>query len=295
MKKKNFEAVQKKLISLMETEGSNWTKSWVGTSRPTNFMTKKPYRGLNNFWLSMQGYTSSEWGTWKQWTDKGYKVKDDQKKAYTDIFFSQMREKKEEWLSESELARYKATGKLPKYWMWKKYFVYNADQIENYTSEVVACEPRTELTDDETLYINNWVANTKAVINHGGGSAFYAPLKDQITMPNKEAFFSDVDYFSTLLHELTHWTGHESRCDRGLSMDKEDYAAEELVAEIGSAMLCNELQIEKTVRPDHAQYLNNWIAAITKDEKAMITAFSKAQKAIDVLEKLQEIKTERAA
>ena len=181
------------------------------------------------------------------------------------------------------------------YWMWKGYRVYNADQVDGYVAPASTHQAKTELTAKETKEIDQWIKNTQAIINHGGGSAFYAPLRDEVTMPVKENFFSDVDYYATLLHELTHWTGHASRCNRELSMERESYAAEELVAEIGAAMLCNELQIEKTVRADHATYINNWIASIKESERAMISAFSKAQKAIDYLEKLQEAKARRAA
>jgi len=115
-------------------------------------------------------------------------------------------------------------------------------------------------------------------------------------MPSLEMFDTDVDYFSTLLHELTHWTGHKDRCDRDQAnkFGTEEYAKEELVAEVGSAFLCRILGIEKTVREDHAKYLNNWIKIIQDDSKAMVKAFSQAQKSIDFLEKLQLEKQEVA-
>ena len=109
-------------------------------------------------------------------------------------------------------------------------------------------------------------------------------------MPAMKAFNTDIDYFSTLLHELTHWTGHKSRCEREQSgsWGNPNYAKEELVAEIGSAFLCQLLGVEKQVRKDHAQYLNNWISIIQDDKKAMISAFSQAQKAVDFLQNLQD-------
>ena len=115
---------------------------------------------------------------------------------------------------------------------------------------------------------------------------------DFITMPDKKDFFTDVDYFSTKLHELTHWSMTKDRTNRvaeGL-----DYATEELVAEIGSAFLCAHLGISKTPRKDHAKYLNAWIQKIEESEKAMTKAFSLAQKAMDCLIVLQEKKAEVA-
>lgn len=289
MKTENFKEIQERLIALMETEGANWTQRWVGASKPTNFSTKKAYRGLNNFWLSMQEFESSEWGTWKQWTEADHEIQEDQRKEYTFIYFSQLKKKNESWLNEKELVKFRATGELPTYWMWRRYNVYNAQQVTDYQGPVISNTPKTELTKTEADIVDEYIKSTEADITHQefGGQAFYKPSIDSITMPAKKAFFSDVDYYSTLTHELTHWTGHKSRCNRKLSSQQEAYAKEELVAEIGSAMLCSELRIEKSVREDHAQYLNGWITAIRDSERAMVSAFSLAQKALDHIESLQ--------
>lgn len=108
-------------------------------------------------------------------------------------------------------------------------------------------------------------------------------------MPSIDSFFTDTAYYSTLLHELTHWTGHPSREDRDLSggFGSEKYAREELIAEIGSAFLSQILNIEKVIRDDHAKYLNNWIKVIKEDQNALKTAFSKAQKSVNFLRSLQ--------
>ena len=111
-------------------------------------------------------------------------------------------------------------------------------------------------------------------------------------MPDKKDFFTVVDYCSTKLHELTHWTMTEKRTNR--VAEKLDYATEELVAEIGSAFMCAYLGISKTPRADHAKYLNAWIQHIEESEKAMTKAFSLAQKAMDCLIVLQEKKAEVA-
>jgi len=117
-------------------------------------------------------------------------------------------------------------------------------------------------------------------------------LFDTIHMPYKTDFFTDVDYFSTKLHELTHWTMTKERTNR--VEENLDYATEELVAEIGSAFLCAYLGISKTPRADHAKYLNAWIQKIEESEKAMTKAFTLAQKALDCLVELQEKKAEVA-
>ena len=289
MKKKNeiFEKIQTKILELMETEGSDWTKSWIGKGAPINHVTKKAYRGMNYFWLSCQDYNSNEWGTFKQWSEKDYKIKKGSKA--TQVVFASVKPKKESWLTDGELANYRSTGQLPTYFMWRTYYVFNAEQIEDFVTEKVDHKHETELSSEQLKLIESYISNTKAIIDDSRDSAFYSPIQDTIGMPKKENFITDVTYYSTLLHELTHWTGHKSRCERELTgmHNKEEYAKEELVAEIGSAFMCQILNVEKTVRKDHAQYLNSWIKAIKDDSKAMITAFSQAQKAVDYLENLQ--------
>ena len=96
-----------------------------------------------------------------------------------------------------------------------------------------------------------------------------------------------VHYYSTLFHELTHSSGHESRTNRittnlnRLGSHSKEYAFEELVAEIGSILLGNQFNIEKTVRDNHAKYLNSWIKALKEDYTLIATAFAQAQKAVD--------------
>ena len=289
-----LEQIQDKIVDLMKTEGTDWHKPWTSKPAPINHISKKPYRGMNNFWLSVQDFRSHEWATFKQWSEKGYQIKKGSKASR--VVFCEVKDKKPEWLKDDELALYKATGKLPKYFLWKNYAVFNGDQVEDFVSTMPVNTHSTELTEAKKKDIEFFIANTKAVIDYGQNSAFYSPLTDHIGMPSLEMFDTDVDYFSTLLHELTHWTGHKDRCDRDQTnrFGTIEYAKEELVAEVGSAFLCRILGVEKTVRKDHAKYLNNWIEIIQDESKAMVRAFSQAQKAIDYLEQLQLEKKEVA-
>jgi antirestriction protein ArdC len=96
--------------------------------------------------------------------------------------------------------------------------------------------------------------------------------------------------YSTLLHELSHWTGIKTRCDRefGKRFGDDAYAMEELVAELGAAVLCADLGIANTPLPDHAAYINHWLAVLKADKKAIFTAASKAAQAVDYLDALQQ-------
>ena len=121
-------------------------------------------------------------------------------------------------------------------------------------------------------------------VKHGGDRAFYQPTRDFICLPPFEAFEGEVPYRATLLHEATHATGHKSRCDRqfGDRFGDQAYAFEELVAELGSAYLQGALGIDMEL-PNHASYIANWLKVLKGDPKAVMTAASKAQQAVDYL------------
>jgi antirestriction protein ArdC len=137
--------------------------------------------------------------------------------------------------------------------------------------------------------------NTGARIEHGGERAFYRPSTDHIQMPD-EGLFCGTDtmnrseaYFAVLGHETLHWSGSEKRLNRdfGKRFGDARYAAEELVAEIGSAFLCAELAITQDVRADHAQYLAQWLKLLKDDSRAIFTAAAKASEAVSYLKQLQ--------
>jgi len=141
--------------------------------------------------------------------------------------------------------------------------------------------------------IDDFVKATKVELKHSeNNGCYYSPSSDYINMEYKTNFKdteesnATVHYYSTLFHELTHSTGHESRTGRiNKNKDKlgrrEEYAFEELVAEIGSILLGNQFNIEKTIRDNHAKYLNNWIKGLENDYTLIADAFSQAQKAVD--------------
>ncbi len=256
---------------------------------PINPITENRYNGINTLilWLQQQehGYSSNEWGTFKQWKDKGAHVKKGEKSSLI-IFYKQVK-KKENANHENEPEFYN---------MLKSYCVFNADQVDGY-------EPVTGMEDGhfgmvETIEnIERFIEATGAIIEPDQNQACYSPLLDKIKMPKKELFFDNgqsatENYYAVLLHELTHWTGGESRLDRiqnDMVANKEGYAFEELIAELGSAFLCAQLGIKQHGRNDHALYLKSWLQALRNDKKYIFKASSQAQKAVDYLNKLTEV------
>ena len=127
------------------------------------------------------------------------------------------------------------------------------------------------------------LARSGAVIQHGGNRAFYSPSLDLIQMPPVEFFVNFERYYSTALHELTHWTGHPGRCSRTLANRQhiEAYAFEELVAEMGSAFLSSHCGLQGQLH--HASYIASWLQALRNDKRLVFGAASLAQKAVDFL------------
>ena len=164
----------------------------------------------------------------------------------------------------------------------KRFTVFNVAQCEGLRAGL-APEP-VPLPEREIVPVAEDVIAASGVTFHiGGDQAFYMPSRDVVQVPPQPAFHDQINFYRTVLHELTHATGHPSRLDRKLvtAFGTKDYAREELVAEMGSAFLCAALGIVPTVR--HADYLASWLDVLREDNRAIFRAASAASKAADWL------------
>jgi antirestriction protein ArdC len=180
----------------------------------------------------------------------------------------------------------------------KSYTVFNVEQIEGLPAHFHAiAEPRLDPVQ-RIERAESFFAATRADICHGGNMAYYNIGSDFVQMPPFEAFRDAESYYATLAHECTHWTRHKSRLDRDLGRKKwgdAGYAMEELVAELGSAFLCADLDLTPEIREDHAAYIANWLEVLKSDKRAIFSAAAHAQKAADYLAGLQSKESEQAA
>lgn len=169
----------------------------------------------------------------------------------------------------------KASFSVPRY-----YTVFNAEQI-NGLPQVISREiPASEKYES----VMNLLKESGADITflQGGDKACYSVSQDVITMPAPEQFETEEHFLSTVLHELVHWTGHGSRMGRKVgSVNKEWYAFEELVAELGSAILCATFGVEGGLQ--HPEYIAHWIQHLKSDDKAFMRAAGEAQRAVAFL------------
>lgn len=266
-----------RIVLAIEAGAGEWQMPWhrgSGGRHPVNVSSGNKYRGVNvlGLWVDAQvnGYSSHLWGTYRQWADKGATVRKGQKVSYV-VFYKEI-EVEADGDAENDSRRRLFARATP---------VFNADQVEGFD------DTTAEVAVGELDSVDSFIARTGATIVHGGSRACFIPKLDEIHMPKRASFAGSATstateaYYSTVLHELTHWTAPAHRCNRDLSgrFDGEAYAMEELVAELGAAFLCAGLGITVEPRPDHAQYLTHWLTVLKADKRAIFTAASKAAEA----------------
>jgi antirestriction protein ArdC len=271
--------VTNRIVAALEQGAVPWVCPWrQGSALPNNLATGKAYRGVNVLILAIEAmsrnFTDNRWLTFRQANTLGARVR--QGEHGTAIVFYRMHE-----ISEAanpgdvfDVASAE-TRKIP---LLKTYVVFNVDQLNGLPDRFALppLQPWHPLEIAEQL-----IAQTGAVIYHGGNQAFYHPSSDTIQLPPVESFAHAVDYYATALHELTHWTGHSQRLNR-LSVQRpgiDAYAFEELVAEIGAAFLCAHCGLNGVV--EHASYIETWLNALRRDKRLIFVAAGAAQKAAD--------------
>jgi antirestriction protein ArdC len=289
------ETITSQIIEAMKT-AKDFQLPWnaPGLGLPINSYTRNSYNGINilSLWAASMNkqFSSNRWATYKQWQCMGAQVRKGQKGSPIVIYKALFPNDDTGAVPESgsdDSARPKV--------LIRSATVFNADQVTG----LEIPQAQLELSESEPLnrlgLVDTFASNTGAVIKTGGSSAYYSPKQDLIAIPDPESFIgTDTNspaesYYSTLLHELTHWTGNDKRCFRDLSgrFGDEFYAMEELIAELGAAFLCAQLKVSSVPRQDHADYLANWIKVLSGDSKAIFWASARASESVAYLNGLQ--------
>lgn len=287
MKKNLYQTVTDRILAELEQGAAPWLKPWKhgrGNGAgllPRNAATGHRYRGINVpiLWGAAEaaGYPAHGWMTFKQALDLGGHVRKGEKG--TQVVFTKKLTVKEEAEGGEERERQVS--------MLRGYTVFNLAQIDGLPERITApvAPPPPELRESR---VASFVEATRADIRHGGNEACFIPSRDIVQMPPAPAFRSPEHYEATLLHELGHWSGHNSRLDRNLTgrFGTQAYAAEELIAELTAAFLCAHLGVTGELR--HAGYIASWVRLLKDDKRAIFTAASKASQAADYLRAFSE-------
>ena len=280
--------ITNRIVDAIETAGEfqlPWIKNKGGSfARPVNIASKKPYNGVNivSLWVSAQAndYPSNIWGTYRQWQEQGCQVRKGEKSSLIVFYKTIDVEQRNEQTGETEQGERMFA---------RASWVFNAAQVDGFALETTGLPDAP--TFDPIVRAEAFAKATGAIIEEGGDRACFMPGPDMIRMPERRRFTGTEtttaaeSFYSTLCHELVHWSGSKFRLDRDLTgrFGSESYAMEELVAELGAAFLCGDLGITPETRADHACYIKNWLAVLKSDKKAILTAASKASEAANWL------------
>lgn len=257
-----YTSITAKIVASLEQGVRPWIKPWSGEnaaariSRPLRH-DGTPYSGINILMLwgasVEQGFISPSWMTFRQALALNAHVRKGEKGSL--VVYASTFTRTEEDAEGQEIDR-----EIP---FLKSYTVFNVEQIDGLPEHYYA-KPEPKFNDVQRIeHAEAFFAATGAEVRYGGGRAYYAQEADYIQMPCIESFSDAESFYGTLAHESCHSTKHPSRLNRDFGRKvwgDEGYAREELVAELGAAFLCADLEITPEVREDHASYLATWLA-----------------------------------
>jgi len=287
-----YARVTDEIVNAIEAGAGEYRMPWHhGSHLPRNAGSKLPYRGVNLIALGsaacVRGFQSPFWATYRQWSKLGAQVRRGEK-ASVIFFFKREDANHLEENDDTKRNRVVVRGS----------FVFNANQVDGWHEEV---ETQAD-TLEHLETVESFIGSLGATIRYGGDRAYYHKPLDQIHMPNRSQFAgasarsAAEAFYSVLLHELTHWTGHRKRLDRDLSgrFGTSAYALEELIAELGAAFLSADLGISVHPRRDHAAYIASWLLVLRREKTAIVTAAGSATTACRYLREIS-LQRQRAA
>lgn len=281
-----YTRITNQVVSHLERGVRPWLKPWNAEhaagriTRPLRY-NGMPYSGINvlSLWASamVQNFAAPIWMTFKQATELDGHIRKGEKGSLV-VYADSITRKETDDKTGDELER-----EIP---FLKGYTVFNVDQIDGlpavfYAKATPQLDPVARIERADRFF-----AALGATICHGGNRAYYSFKNDTIQMPPFGSFQDADSYYATLAHECTHWTGNTSRLNRDFGEHRfgsEGYAIEELVAELGAAFLCADLELSLEAREDHASYIATWLNVLAQDNRAVFTAAAHAQRAVEYI------------
>lgn len=273
-KKPNWsDQVAEFLIQQIKDGTAPWMKPWAPGEGglPLNPVTNKPYRGMNAIWLMMQERSDHRWMTYKQADSIGAQVRKGEKST----FITYWKTHEEKTITNPAGEKIKERDDLDRPRSFSA-CVFNGEQVDG----LPELAPKKVVEWEAHRLAEAILTGSGADIRHASQNrACYSPQRDSITLPMREQFGTASDYYSTALHELSHWTGHESRLNRNLENEfgSTEYAREELRAEIASMLIGRDIGIGYQPQQT-AAYAKSWIEALHSDHMEIHRATRDASK-----------------
>lgn len=273
------ETITAAIVERLEADTRPWIQPWTGASicRPLR-ACGTPYRGINVLWLWMAaeeaGHVSPYWMTYRQAQLLGGQVRKGGRGTVA-IFYKTYKSEPADETDEGDQTRR----------VLRSFTVFNACQVDGLPKRFFPEPRQVPPPTERDRSLSAFFAAIPAKVRHSGSEAYYSPVADEVTIP-EPALFDDLDHYrATLAHELSHWTGHESRLARQMAgrFGSDAYAMEELVAELSAAMLGAELGLPVAHLDHHASYLASWLKVLKADSRAILTVAAKAEEAASLL------------
>jgi len=281
-----YRAITEKIVASIEAGAGSFTMPWHGgiipPTFPVNAATDAPYRGVNilALWVdaTVKRYISGYWASYRQWQTLGAQVRNGERGSQI-VFYKKLEAKEDGGNDETNEDAPRFVARVS--------HVFNAEQVDGWQHP--AANPWSDVAVNEQVAA--FIQATGADVRHGVLVAKYRRDQDCIEMPSPELFIGTgtssptESYHAVLCHELIHWVGAPHRLDRqfGKRFGDKAYAFEEIIAELGAAFLCSAFRIAIEPRLDHAAYVASWLEILNHDTKAIFTAASKAQEAVEYL------------
>lgn len=270
-----YSIITNRIIKTLEAGVVPWKQPWTDSGLPQNFITRKPYTGINILLLASMGFSRNFFLTFKQLMvlNSDTRIRKGEKSIPV-IFWKRLAKQEADEQKTTYILRY--------------YSVFNVDQCIGIPEEKIPIINSSEFNRMEKLEAVIDEMPKKPLIHHKENLAFYNPAEDFINMPKMNNFKNAECYYGTLFHELIHSTGNPKRIGRKEVMESTDfgtepYSMEELVAEIGACYLKSYTGIDTKDFNNNVAYIQNWLKVLQNDKKFIIYASAKAQKAVDYI------------
>ena len=298
-----YQDVTDKIVTALGQGVAPWIKPWTSTGSsnygphqpfPINAITRRAYSGINLplLWAEarLKGFTQDRWLTFNQAKNAGGHIRKGEHSTLAVLYKPMEREEQTE--SGQPVLDENGQPKVAHFGILRTHFLFNIEQtegLETLNATLIETEPSDPFQANSAAD-NLLLTSGAKIVHRPADQAFYHPFRDFIQLPTKTQFHNESGYYATALHELSHWSGHDSRLQReGVvapsPFGTPGYAFEELVAEMGAAFLCAHCGIQGELR--HEGYLESWLSLLKADKRAIFRASGQARTASEYVLNLE--------